>query len=226
MTDTFDLLLTGGVVLDPASGRREESDVGILGGRVTAVQSGLPGNNAKKVLDVRGCYVTPGLIDLHIHSYWGVNPYGFNADPVCIANGVTTAVDAGSSGPVNFLGFKHLINEQSRTRMLAFVCLAQHGVLTAPGELNDIRFADPEGAALSVREHPGVGVGIKVRLHRGSVGENGREALRLAIRAGEASRSPVMVHVGDTGISMEEIVDTLRPGDIVTHCYTPKRAGW
>ena len=107
--------------------------------------------------------------------------------------------------------------------MLAFVCVAQHGVLTAPGELSDLRFADPEGAAQSVKEHSDVAVGIKVRLHRGSVGDNGREALRLAIQAGEASRSPVMVHIGDTGISIEEIVDTLRPGDIVTHCYTPKR---
>jgi dihydroorotase len=174
-------------------------------------------------LDVRGCYITPGLIDFHVHSYWGVNPYGFNADPICMSSGVTTAVDAGSAGPVNFVGFKRFITEQSRTRMLAFIAVAQHGVLNDPGELQDLRFADPEAAAHTVKESPNVGVGIKVRLHKKGVGENGREALRLAIRAGDASRSPVMVHVGDTGISMEEIVDTLRAGDIVTHCYTPQR---
>jgi dihydroorotase len=136
---------------------------------------------------------------------------------------VTTAIDAGSAGPVNFPGFKTFINRRSRTRMLAFVALAQHGVLNDPGELQDIRFADPEGAARSVKEAPDVGVGIKVRLHKKGVGDNGREALRLAISAGEASGSPVMVHVGNTGISMEEIVETLRPGDIVTHCYTPQQ---
>jgi dihydroorotase len=223
MTDAFELLLTGGTVLDPATGLQQKLDVGIIGGRITAIQSALPLDSAKRVLDVRGYSVTPGLIDFHIHSYWGVNPYGFDADPICIASGVTTAVDAGSAGPVNFLGFKRFISEKSRTRMLAFVCVAQHGVLTAPGELSDLRFADPEGAAQSVKEHSDIAVGIKVRLHRGSVGNNGREALRLAIQAGEASRSPVMVHIGDTGISIEEIVDTLRPGDIVTHCYTPKR---
>jgi len=223
MTDTYDLLLTGGTLLDPATGRHQKLDVGIIGGRITAIQSALPLDSAKRVLDVRGYSVTPGLIDFHIHSYWGVNPYGFDADPICIASGVTTAIDAGSAGPVNFLGFKRFISEKSRTRMLAFVCIAQHGVLNAPGELSDLRFADPEGAAQSVKEHSDVAVGIKVRLHRGSVGNNGREALRLAIQAGEASRSPVMVHIGDTGISIEEIVDTLRPGDIVTHCYTPKR---
>lgn len=221
MSYAFDLLLAGGTVLDPASGRRQDLDVGVVGGRIAAVQPALPRDSAKQVLDVRSCYVTPGLIDFHIHSYWGVNPYGFDADPVCVASGVTTAVDAGSSGPVNFLGFRRFIAERSRTRMLAFVCVARHGIFTSPGELHDLRFADPEGAARTVKEHPDVAVGIKVRLQLSSVGDNGRQALRLAIQAGEASRSPVMVHIGDTSISMEEIVDTLRPGDVVTHCFTP-----
>jgi dihydroorotase len=223
MADGFDLLLTGGTVLNPATGVHQQLDVAIAGSRIAAIGSNLPRQNAKQELDVRGFYVTPGLIDFHIHSYWGVNPYGFDADPICIASGVTTAVDAGSSGSVNFMGFKSFVAEKTRTRMLAFVCVAQHGVLHSPGELNDLRFADPDGAARGVKEHPDVAVGIKVRLHRGSVGNNGRQALRLAIQAGEASRSPVMVHIGETGISIEEIVDTLRPGDIVTHCYTPKQ---
>ena len=223
MSETFDLLLTGGTVLNPASRLRQELDVGITAGRIAAMQPKLAQDNAKKILDVRGCYVTPGLIDFHVHSYWGVNPYGFNADSICLASGVTTAMDAGSSGPVNFLGFKKLVHESSKTRMLAFVAIAQHGVLNDPGELQNLRFADPEAAASSVAESPNVGVGIKVRLHKKGVGDNGRQALRLAIQAGDACRSPVMVHVGDTGISMEEIVDTLRAGDVVTHCYTPQK---
>jgi dihydroorotase len=223
MTDQFDLLLTGGTLLNPATALCQELDVGIVGNHIEAIQSSLPHEHAKRVLDVRGCYVTPGLIDFHIHSYWGVNPYGFDADSLCLSTGVTTAVDAGSAGPVNFLGFKKLIHERSRTRMLAFVALAQHGVLNDPGELQNLRFADPEGAAQSVAESPDVGVGIKVRLHKKSVGDNGREALRLAVKTGDACKSPVMVHIGSTGISMEEIVDTLRPGDVVTHCYTPQQ---
>jgi dihydroorotase len=223
MSNTFDLLLTGGTVLNPASKVRQEFDVGITEGRIAAIQSKLPRENAKRILDVHGCYVTPGLIDFHVHSYWGVNPYGFNADAICLASGVTTAMDAGSAGPVNFLGFKKLVHESSKTRMLAFVAIAQHGVLNDPGELQNLRFADPQAAAGSVAESPNVGIGIKVRLHKKGVGDNGREALRLAIQAGDACRSPVMVHVGDTGISMEEIVDTLRAGDVVTHCYTPQK---
>ncbi len=223
MDEKFDLLITGGTVLNPATGTNRQADVAVIGDRVTAVDANLPRENAKQVLDARGCYVTPGLIDFHVHSYWGVNPYGFDADPICLGAGVTTAVDAGSAGPVNFSGFKKLIHEQARTRMLGFIALAQHGVLNDPGELENLRFADPEAAARTVADNRSIGVGIKVRLHKKSVGDNGREALRLAVKAGEASRSPVMVHIGNTGISMEEIVDTLRAGDIVTHCYTPQQ---
>jgi dihydroorotase len=223
MRDKFDLLLAGGTVLNPASGLKRKLDIGIWQGSIAAMESELPRQNAKTVLDMRDRYLTPGLIDFHVHSYWGVNPYGFDADPLCLSSGVTTAVDAGSAGPVNFLGFKKLIHERSRTRMLAFVALAQHGVLNVPGELENLKFADPDGAAQSVTQSPNVGVGIKVRLHRKSVGDNGREALRLAVRAGTACRAPVMVHVGSTAVSMEEIVDTLRPGDVVTHCYTPQQ---
>src|SRR5215467_2164938 len=223
MSEVYDLLLSGGTVVNPATKLRQELDVGVKDGRIVALKAKLPRTDAKRVIDVTGCYVTPGLIDFHVHSFWGVNPYGCNLDPLCMSTGVTTAVDAGSSGPINFTGFKKLVYEPSKTRMIAFVALAQHGVLNDPGELENLRFADPNEAADTVGESPNVGVGIKVRLHKKGVGENGREALRLAIRAGEASKSPVMVHVGNTAISMNEIADTLRPGDVITHCYTPQK---
>ena len=223
MADIFDLLLTGGTVLNPATKLNEKLDVGVTGDRVTAIQADLPQANAKKTLDVTGCYVTPGLIDFHVHSYWGVNPYGCNLDSLCLATGVTTTMDAGSAGPVNFLGFRKLVHEQSKTRMLGFVALAQHGVLNTPGELLHLGFADSDGAAETVGNNRDIGIGIKVRMHKKAIGENSREALRLAIKAGEATRTPVMVHVGDTAIGMDEIADTLRGGDVITHCYTPQR---
>jgi dihydroorotase len=221
MTLPYDLLLAGGTVLDPASGRNGRFDVAISDGGIAAIEPDLPAGSARQVLDVQGRYVTPGLIDFHIHAYWGVNPFGFDVDPICKATGVTTAIDAGSAGPVNFLGFRRFIAEQTRTRLLAFVCVAQHGVLLAPRELNDLGFADPEAAARAVDEHRDVGVGIKVRLDEPTVQDHGREALRLAIQAGEASRTPIMVHIGYTALSIEEIADTLRPGDVITHCFTP-----
>src|SRR5690242_6550945 len=121
MNESFDLLLAGGTVLNPATRINNELDVGISGNRITAIESSLPRESAARVLDVTGCFVTPGLIDLHVHSYWGVNPYGCDLDAFCLSTGVTTTMDAGSSGPVNFPGFKKLVYESSRTRMLAFV---------------------------------------------------------------------------------------------------------
>src|SRR5918994_1662937 len=166
MSDVFDLLLTGGTVIDPASGVNQKLDVGITHGRIAAVEANLHQANAKQALDVEGCFVTPGLIDFHVHSYWGVNPYGYNLDSLCLATGVTTTMDAGSSGPINFLGFRKLVYEQARTRMLAFVAMAQHGVLNDPGELENLRFADPDGAAQAVGENRGVALGIKMRMHK------------------------------------------------------------
>jgi dihydroorotase len=223
MNETFDLLLTGGTVLNPATRINEKLDVGVKGDRVTALQASIPRAGVKRVVDVTGCYVTPGLIDFHVHSYWGVNPYGCDLDALCLATGVTSALDAGSAGPVNLLGFRKLVYERSKTRMIAFVALAQHGVLNEPGELLNLGFADLDGSAQAVIDNRDLGVGIKVRLHKKSIGDNSREALQLAIKAGEASGTPMMVHVGSTAIGMDEIADTLRPGDIITHCYTPQK---
>jgi dihydroorotase len=223
MSQAFDLLLTGGTVLNPATNINQKLDVGVANGRVAVIQANVLHADAKRVLDVGGCYVTPGLIDFHVHSYWGVNPYGCNLDALCLATGVTTTMDAGSAGPTNFLGFRKLVYEPSKTRMLNFVALAQHGVLNEPGELLHLGFADSDGAAETVGNNRDIGVGIKVRLHKKAIGDNSREALRLAIKAGEATRTPIMVHVGDTAIGMDEIADTLRPGDVITHCYTPKK---
>jgi dihydroorotase len=223
MADTFDLVLTGGTVLNPATQTNQRLEVGITGTTIAAIRADIARANAKRVIDVTGCYVTPGLIDFHVHSYWGVNPYGCNLDALCLATGVTTTMDAGSAGPINLLGFRKLVYEQSKTRMLGFVALAQHGVLNEPGELVNLGFADADGSAQAVADNRDIGVGIKVRLHKKAIGENSRDALRLALKAGEATGTPIMVHVGSTAIGMDEIADTLRPGDIITHCYTPQK---
>jgi len=223
MAEKFDLLLTGGTVLNPGTKLNQILDVGVAGNRVAAIGAALPRADAKKVLDVAGCYVTPGLIDFHVHSYWGVNPYGCDLDDLCLATGVTTTMDAGSAGPVNLLGFRKLVYEKSKTRMLGFVALAQHGVLNEPGELLSLGFADSDGSAQAVADNRDISIGVKVRLHKKAIGENSRAALRLAIKAGEATHTPIMVHVGNTAIGMDEIAATLRPGDIITHCYTPQK---
>jgi dihydroorotase len=215
-----DLLITGGIVLDPATGLEGKLDVAAKDGRITAIAPDLPRQGAEHVVDATGCYVSPGFVDFHAHVYWGVNHYAVEADPLCTATGVTTVVDCGSAGPVNFPGLRHYVVEASRTRILAFVNLAQHGVQRSPAtELRDLRYADPEGAAEQVERHRDIALGIKVRMGVDMVGDNGREALRLALQAAEIANTRLMVHVGGSAVPVEEIVDSLRPGDVVTHCF-------
>jgi dihydroorotase len=221
MTDRLDLLIRGGTVLDPGAGLNQRLDVGISGGRIAALEPDLSSDGAGRVLDAAGCYVTPGLIDLHTHIYWGVNEFGMDIDPVCLKTGVTTAVDAGSAGAVNFPGLVRYVIQPATTRMLAFVHVALHGVQKRPPtELRDITYADPERAAETVRQYPEVAVGVKLRMSSQIVGENGHEALRRAMRAATLANSRLMVHIGGSPISLEEILDVLRSGDIVTHCFT------
>jgi len=221
MDEPFDLLLRGGTLLDPGVGVNARVDVGVRGGRVAAIGPELSGEGARRVIDARGCYVTPGLIDLHTHAYEGVNEFGTDVDRLCLRTGVTTAIDAGSAGAVNFPGLRRYVIEPSRTRILAFVHIALHGVQRAPAtELRDITYADVERAAATLLDHADVSLGIKVRMSRGIVGENGLEPLLRARSAAELGGGRVMVHIGGSPVPLEEIFDLLRPGDIVTHIFT------
>lgn len=217
----LDLVITGGRVIDPASGRDEIADIAVSGTNIVDIAPSIDSQGARQVIDASGLIVTPGLVDLHVHAYHGVNSYGTDVDPVCQSTGVTTAVDAGSSGPVNFAGYKRFIVEKSVTRLLGFIAIAQHGVTRNPGDLVHPEFADADEAARVVNANPDVCVGIKVRLAQDKVATDGRDALDLALSAGAACERPIMVHIGETPLPLEEIVSSLRPGDIITHCFTP-----
>jgi dihydroorotase len=239
VTETVDLLIRGGVVFDPGSGLDEKRDVAVRGGRIVAIQPNVPRESARQVIDASGCYVSPGFVDLHAHVYWGVNYFAVEADPHCSATGVTTVVDTGSAGSVNFPGLRRYVVEKSRTRILAFVNIARYGVQPAAqprptGELRDIAYADPEGAAEQAKRNSDIAVGIKVRMGSAIVGDNGRAVLRMALQAAEMAGTRVMAHIGGpplggagpqshqnsgSPVPVEEIVDSLRPGDIVTHCF-------
>jgi dihydroorotase len=220
VSEAGELLISGGTVLDPASGVEDRLDVAVKDGRIAAIAPSLPRQGAPRVIDATGCYVAPGFIDFHAHVYWGVNYYAVEADQLCTATGVTTVVDCGSAGPVNFPGLRRYVVDTARTRILAFVNVAQHGVQRSPAtELRDLRYADPEGAAEQVQQHWDVTLGVKVRMGVDMVGDNGREALHLALQAAEMANTRLMVHVGGSLVPVEEIVDSLRPGDVVTHCF-------
>jgi dihydroorotase len=220
----YDLLLKGGQVLDPSQGLNALKDIAISDGKVLEIANHIPTDQAGKVIDVTGKLVTPGLIDLHTHVYHGAIPIGVDADPIAARSGVTTFVDAGSSGAGNFLGFRLHVIERSQCRILPFlhICytgLGCFGYIPGVGELQDLRLADVGKAIEVAKEHQDLIVGIKVRLDRFATGSNGVAALWLAREAADAIGKPLMVHTAYPPPTRSEILPALRSGDIVTHIF-------
>lgn len=217
----FDLVLAGGTVVDPASGLNDRRDVGVTDGRIAAIEPHLSTSDAATVIDATGQYVTPGLVDLHVHVYPGVADLSVEPDPTCLGRGVTTAVDAGSVGANTWPGFRRWIVGPSRTRILAFLNISLLGqVDTVLGELHDLRFVDPERAARVADANRDAIVGFKVRLSEFIAGDNGLESLRRGLEAGRATGLPVMSHIGGTRFDIEAALALMGPGDIVTHAFT------
>lgn len=216
----FDLVLAGGTVLDPEGGTRRAADVAVAGGRIAAVGEGLARRGAAQVLDVAGRLVTPGLIDLHAHGYWGVTYDGVRIDAVAGRSGVTTWVDAGSAGAATFPGFRRYVVEASRTRVLPFLNLCAVGIIyRGVMEFEDLRFADVGFAVETVEAHRDLIAGIKLRLGRGIVGNNDDHPVWLAREVADQVGLPIMVHVGDPPPTLRRLLQALGPGDIVTHCF-------
>jgi dihydroorotase len=220
------VLIHGGTVIDPAEGLHDKRDVAIANGRVSGVAKRPRRARDEEVVDARGLLVTPGLIDLHVHVFAGASHYGIEPDPHCLGTGTTTVVDAGSAGALTFPAFRKYVIEVAETRILPFLNIGATGMLSAEvGELEDIRFIDRAKALQSIEANRDLIRGVKVRLSRQQVGANARVALLTARETAEAARLPLMVHVGDTPIPLDDILRELRPGDVLTHCFHGREEG-
>ncbi len=214
----FDLLIAGGRVIDPASGRDEVADVGISGGKIAAVGTGL-GRDAKETIDATGLLVTPGLIDLHAHVYVGCTSLSVDPDPLAARSGTTTMVDCGSVGAATFGGFRRFVAEPSKCRVLAFVNISVIGLAAMP-ECGYGRFVDSNAALRCIEENRDLVVGVKVRGSRNALGEeNTAQPVWMAVAAARAAEVPVIMHIGDPPPVLEQGLEILRPGDIVTHAF-------
>ena len=226
----YDLLVKGGKVVDPSQGLSAERDVAISGHRVARVAANISESDALHVLKAEGKIVTPGLIDIHTHVYDGVAPLGIPADPNCIAKGVTTAVDAGSSGAHTFPGFRKYVINVVDTRVFALLNISLVGQSTLSpdnewGELLDLRFLNPKLAIKTIERNRDVIVGLKVRLSRSITGPHDLEALALAREAAEAVNLPIMVHIGGSHSPLKQILAELKKGDVITHTFHGKERG-
>ncbi|MEM9062008.1 MAG: amidohydrolase/deacetylase family metallohydrolase [Pseudomonadota bacterium] len=223
---THDLILTGGRVIDPSQDLDAITEVAFAGGKVAAVGNDLPRGPETDVRDVAGQIVTPGLIDLHTHVYWGGTSLGIDAEEFCRTSGVTTAIDTGSAGPGNFAGFRHHVIEKSDVRILAYLHISHAGIWgfgrnVMVGESEDIRLMDPRGCAEVADANRDLVVGIKVRLGRHASGLQGMAPFEFAVQTAEQCGMPMMVHIDEPPPSYEEVISRMRPGDVLTHCFRP-----
>ncbi|MGZ3347476.1 MAG: amidohydrolase family protein [Xanthobacteraceae bacterium] len=223
--DKFDLVIKNADVLDPSQSLRGRRDIGIRYGSIEAVAADIPAARALRVLDAGGKLVTPGLVDLHCHVYPYGSAIGIPADELVPHQCSTTCVSAGDAGANNFAAFRRYVVAQTRTRLYAFVHIANMGLAPFPvAELYNIDFAQVDVAAKAVAENADMVLGVKVRMSENVIAKHGLEPLKRAIAAceGAGTGGKIMCHIGgvETRELMAQILDTLRPGDILTHAYS------
>lgn len=223
---TYDLILKGGRVIDPSQNLDRITDVAFAGGKVAAVGKDLKAGGGTEVRDVKGHIVSPGLIDMHTHVYWGGTSLGIDAEEFCRTSGVTTAIDTGSAGPGNFAGFRKHVIEPSAVRILAYLHISFAGIFgfsknIMVGESQDLRLMAPRDAAEVADANRDVIIGIKVRVGAHASGEQGAAPLNIALQVAEEVGLPLMCHIDHPPPSYEEVLDMLRPGDVLTHAFRP-----
>jgi len=221
----FDLLIKNGHVIDARNGVDAVMDVAIAAGKIAQVAASIPADRARTVADATGLYVTPGLIDIHAHVFWGHDAEsqysdGYSAvqpDSHSFRAGQTTLVDVGGSGWRSFPRFKEQVIDRSRTRVLAFLNIVGAGMRGGPVEQN-LSDMDAKLTAMRAREHKNLVVGVKVAHYAGPEWD----PVTRAVQAGREADIPVMVDFGGhtPPLSLDDLLlKHLRPGDILTHTY-------
>ena len=225
-TDKFDLVIKGGDVLDPSQSLKAKRDIGIRWGTIEAVEAEIPAERSLNTIDASGKLVLPGLVDLHCHVYPYGSAIGIPADELVQFQGTTTVVSAGDAGVNNLAALRrYYIVAQSRARIYAFVHIANNGLSAFPvAELYNIDNAQVDACAMALAENPDFLIGVKVRMSENIIFKHGVEPLKRGIQACEKCGWParMMVHIGGVATSelMTDILNLLRPGDVLTHCYT------
>ncbi|MFL5760144.1 MAG: amidohydrolase/deacetylase family metallohydrolase [Thermomicrobiales bacterium] len=216
----YDTLIKGGRVIDPDSDLVGDLDVAISNGKIATVEANVPPDSAKTVVDASGTFVTPGLVDLHTHIYWGATYWGIEPDPVAARSGVTTWLDVGSAGAFSFPGFRRYVAEASKSRVFSLLNVSSIGLIAPTYELANLDYCDVELAAQIVEENRDLIIGIKARIDAFTTRGTGIQPLALARGLADRVQLPLMVHIGTAPPTLNEICDYLRPGDILTHCFT------
>lgn len=224
-----DLVIKGGRVIDPSQDLDAVLDVAVTSGKIAQIAPDIPAGQARRVISMPGKIVTPGLIDVHTHVFPFTGPYGIDADPYCVRKGVTTVIDAGTSGSLAFPAFRRHEIDRVSTRIRALLHVAAIGLIAGStpdmGELEDLRYCVPKLAVECVRANPGLIVGLKVRFSKQYTGANDIEGMKRAREAADELGLPLMIHIGGSFSPLASFLGGLKRGDVVTHCFTGHSQG-
>ncbi|MGD0125527.1 MAG: amidohydrolase/deacetylase family metallohydrolase [Terriglobia bacterium] len=219
----YDLLIKGGKVIDPSQGLEAELDVAVRDGKIASVAPAIPEGQAGQVVRAHGKIVTPGLIDVHTHVFPYVGPYGIEPDPYCVRRGVTTVIDAGTSGALTFPAFRRFIIERAATRIRALLHVVSIGMVAGGtanmGELEDLRYCVPKLAVETANQNRDLIVGFKIRFSEHYTGPNDLEGMRRARAAADEAGLPIMIHIGGSYTPLKEFLALMKKGDVVTHSF-------
>ena len=225
----YDLLVSGGRVVDPSQGLDAVRDVAIAGGKIATIETNIRADEAREVINANGKIVTPGLIDIHTHVFPYVGPYGIEPDPYCLHRGVTTVVDAGTSGAFAFPAFREFIIERAATRIRSLLHVVSIGMIAGStpnmGELEDLRYCVPKLAVETAGKNRDLIVGLKIRFSRGYTGPNDYEGMKRAREAADEAKLPLMIHIGWAYAPLPRLLALMKKGDVVTHSFNGRPNG-
>jgi len=222
MSQDIDFLIKGGTVIDPSQKLHGPMDVAVRGSKIVEISKDIPEQRARYVMSAKDRIVTPGFIDLHVHCFDGVG-IGMNADHYCLGRGVTTVVDAGSTGSFLIRRFIKDIVQTSTTRVYAWLHIGTMGAAVDPTHrYQNGDWVDPEATAKAAEENKPVVVGIKVHVQKNlstHPQDQELEFVKRALKAAEATHLPMMAHIWDSYYPLPDILKLMRKGDVYTHCF-------
>lgn len=222
-----DILIRNGTVLDPSQHLHGKYDVAVSKGKITGLYKPevIPADlEPKEILDATDAYVTPGLIDIHTHVFEGGTKLGLHADSVGVRQGVTTVVDAGSSGVDTFEEFVNKVVNENTTQVLAWINIARDGLQSGLSELANLENLASNETIELIRQNKLIR-GIKVRMSGSVIQGSGLKPLVIAKIAAREAKVPLMVHVGNAPPVLGDILDLLEKGDVMTHAFHGKPGG-
>lgn len=220
----FDLVIRNGEVRDPGNNVKRKADVGIRDGKIAAIEDSIPVDRGYESIDAKGLYVTPGLIDLHTHCYYGGTGLGVLADPIAARSGVTTWVDAGSFGWDQFPGFRRFIVEPAHARIFGYVYTYTSNRNPSEDPISYAR-KGMRRTGETVRDNKDIMIGVKIQVGANMSGKYSYDLLKVARETCDQYQIPLMAHISFAPPETDQVMELMKPGDVVTHAYNGHTLG-